>query len=394
VGTTEDREHFLSYRRQTEVKHTILEKYLPAYFNILKTHHGKLFYIDAFAGKGYYWDESSGERFPGSPIRALEALTKQAKIAARLTLYLSEKDPENFRDLDVAVRAFIGTHAGVPAPRLLHASFQQLIQHLEREIGGPLAQRLPPTFLFVDPCGISGAPLKDIARIVSVEHCEAFVFFNMDGLRRTAGLWTQGTPSSTICDLYGSREAAEVLCQRLAQTDDPDASEEFALSHYRTCLASHTGAGWILPFRIESETRAITSHYLIHVSKSALGFKIMKDIMWDLGGDEAHSGGLHLRQASTRSGQLEFDTTAAAVDATIFEELTRGEQPVTYFTEVLPCRPNDFIAPKCYKARLLALEGQGRIEVRRGGISVHAKDRKTYKGRPTLGENYTVRLKP
>ena len=43
-----DREHFESYRAQTLAKHTILEKYILAYFNILKGYNRNLIYIDGF----------------------------------------------------------------------------------------------------------------------------------------------------------------------------------------------------------------------------------------------------------------------------------------------------------------------------------------------------------
>ena len=52
----------------TAAKHLLLKKYLNAWFPILGKHHGRINYIDGFAGPGEYED---GE--VGSPIIAIEA---------------------------------------------------------------------------------------------------------------------------------------------------------------------------------------------------------------------------------------------------------------------------------------------------------------------------------
>ena len=52
----------------TAAKHQLLKKYLNAWFPILGKHHGRITYIDGFAGPGEYED---GE--VGSPIIAIEA---------------------------------------------------------------------------------------------------------------------------------------------------------------------------------------------------------------------------------------------------------------------------------------------------------------------------------
>jgi len=53
----------------TAAKHEILRRYLNAWFPILGSHHGRVVFLDGFAGPGIY---SHGE--PGSPIVALRTL--------------------------------------------------------------------------------------------------------------------------------------------------------------------------------------------------------------------------------------------------------------------------------------------------------------------------------
>lgn len=62
-----DREHFDDYREQTQVKHSILAAYLPAYYHILKRSNKNLVYIDGFAGPGAYVQTRTGKTFDGSP---------------------------------------------------------------------------------------------------------------------------------------------------------------------------------------------------------------------------------------------------------------------------------------------------------------------------------------
>ena len=72
-----DREHFEDYREQTQIKHSILAAYLPAYYHILKGSNDNLIYIDGFAGPGAYVQTGTGDTFNGSPILALHTLVTQ-----------------------------------------------------------------------------------------------------------------------------------------------------------------------------------------------------------------------------------------------------------------------------------------------------------------------------
>lgn len=67
MASSNDREHFEDYRRQTQVKHEILAAYLPAYYNILKRREKNLLFIDGFAGRGTYTRAETGEAVDGSP---------------------------------------------------------------------------------------------------------------------------------------------------------------------------------------------------------------------------------------------------------------------------------------------------------------------------------------
>jgi three-Cys-motif partner protein len=81
----------------TKAKHRILRGYLNAWLPIMASHHGRLIYVDGFAGPGIY---EGGE--PGSPILALQAYLEHAhreKITAELIYVFIEEDAKRYAQL-------------------------------------------------------------------------------------------------------------------------------------------------------------------------------------------------------------------------------------------------------------------------------------------------------
>jgi three-Cys-motif partner protein len=64
-----DKEYWESYNDLQRTKHSILRKYLGAWFPILTSWSGRVLYIDCHAGRGRH---KTGEE--GSPIIALNCL--------------------------------------------------------------------------------------------------------------------------------------------------------------------------------------------------------------------------------------------------------------------------------------------------------------------------------
>ena len=67
----------------TAAKHAILRRYLDAWIPIMSRYHGRVLYIDGFAGPGIY---EHGE--PGSPLIALDAACPGAERPRRDVLPL------------------------------------------------------------------------------------------------------------------------------------------------------------------------------------------------------------------------------------------------------------------------------------------------------------------
>ena len=381
-----DREHFEDYREQTQVKHEILAAYLPAYFHILKQWDKNLVFIDGFAGRGTYTKAKTGETIDGSPLRALKLIADTDDFAKKVTTFFIESDPALYVQLKEAVGKFYKAHPEIREPVCMDGTFSDRVQEILDAVKGKLA----PTFLFVDPCGVSGTKFSTIRDVLDCEKCEAFVFFNMDGARRIAGL---DRLSNVLIDLMGSKERAQALYDALREADNVAERERLILSHYLNAL-KNIGAKYTIPFRVEHEDKQKTSHYLIHATKHWLGFKIMKAVMWRRGHAEDQAGGLQFSQASRTNFVLLFDDRGDAMKRDIAKALAKGPQKVELFCHEWVIQPDNMLCEPAYKQTLLEMETEGTIEVlsKDGKNVVGAIARPKRNGKPTLANDYYVRL--
>lgn len=382
-----DREHFEDYREQTQVKHSILAAYLPAYFHILKQWNENLVFIDGFAGPGSYTQTATGKTFEGSPLLALELIASNEDFSKQVSTIFIEADEVLFNRLKDRVDNFVRNHTNIRKPILRSGRFSEELMEILGRVGGKLA----PTFLFVDPCGVSGTSLETIRAVMEKEKCEAFIFFNIDGVRRIAGL---PELSPVLVELMGSEERAKALYDRLKTTENVGLREEIILSEYCRALSQVARAKYIIPFRVEHEEQRKTSHYLIHATKHPLGFRIMKDVMWSRGHSEDQPGALELRQKARTNFLPMFDRHSNIKEEILVALKSKPLRVSVFYTE-WTMRPNDMQCEAAYRQALLELENEGKIEVlgKDGKNVTGVETRPKRKGKPTLAKDYYVRLK-
>jgi three-Cys-motif partner protein len=383
-----DREHFEDYREQTRVKHEILTAYLPAYYHILKGLNKNLVFIDGFAGPGTYTKADTGETFDGSPLQALKLIASNTDFAEQVSAVFIEYDADLFRTLEKNVGDFYATNPGIREPECLFGTFSKRVNEIINQVGG----RLAPTFLFVDPCGVSGTSFETIAAVMACDKCEAFIFFNIDGVRRIAGL---NELSDVLAELMGTRERAQALYDELRTTTRVWEREQMILSHYRRAIVEDIGARYVIAFRVEHEEQNKTSHYFIHATKHPLGFSIMKDVMWRRGHSENQAGALELRQRSRANFIPLFDLETDEIKDRILGALKKRPLPASTFYKDWVRRPDDVQCESSYRKLLLELENEGKIEIltKDGKTVTTATTRPRPKGKPTLSKERLVRLK-
>lgn len=382
-----DRSHFGEYREQTRVKHEILEKYLRVYFNVLKKWNQNLLFIDGFAGPGAYQDNSSSQ--PGSPIRALQLIASNDDFTKRVSTVFIEKDKILFSSLEEESKKFCDKNPLIRKPVLINAEFKEGMESILEQFEGT-GKTLAPTFLFADPCGVGGVYFSTLARLLNACSSEIFLFFNIDGLKRILGLGE--ARGKTLAEFLGSEEEAANLV-KVIESMTPEEKENTIVARYFDIIRQSTGAKFMTGFKIEKEERRSVSHYLIHITRHDLGFRLMKSVMWSVGKTEAGRGGLALMQKSIQGGHALFDPEWDALKDSILECLSRPRL-VSYFYEDLPSQAENLFCEPAYRAALLELEKEGRIKVLSpGGAVTSASTRTRRHGEPTLGKTHTVQLR-
>jgi three-Cys-motif partner protein len=381
----DDQKHFDTYTPQNRIKHEILGKYFNAYMNALARTAQAYHYIDGFAGPGLY-----EEKHQGSPLIALDLLARQ-KLPC--TASFTEKDPTLFDRLSRAIAGHQATTMLRDGPLLRQGEFSDFIDEiLSRSIYKTFSR--VATFAFIDPCGIKGARMADISRLVSQRFGECLIFWNYDGINRWLGGIAKGTHDRAgIIELFGDEATADAA---LVCFNDAKANKEILIRDlYLAAAKAHSGAKYLLPFRFEAKDRDRTSHYLVHCSGDGLAFKIMKAVMDGAkSGDEV--GMFEFLNAGETNFQMgifrpHFDDARTQVLA----RLAQGSCAVNVFTDEWVRRPTDLVSPEGYKQILLELEVAGEIQVfDKTGMLVPTEKRRKRNGKPTLGEGYYVRRSP
>lgn len=382
-----DRAHFETYTERTIVKHAILQKYLRAYLTVLKSHVSAVHYIDAFAGRGEY-----GRGSPGSPLIAISILTEQP-VPAVVTLV--ENDRQNFVHLREAVTAFPATARLLRQPELIHGEFGP---HAREVLNDPIyaSGKRVATFAFIDPCGVDGVRMQDIARILGTPYGECLVLWNYSGIARWLGLVANSAePPVSLEEFFGGSDSLALARQTFDSNLEPDEKERQLRDLFIRSLRRQSNARYFLPFRFEAPDAVRTSHYLIHCSGHHIAFKIMKEIMHGeaRGSDDVGQFSFLMESAHSMQIQMFLRQRDSSRDAVV-KELEKGPLPVSLFCEDWVYRPDDYLTSRQYKKILLELEREGVIEVvdPKSG-EVKAAERRVRRPAVTLGDKWVVRLR-
>lgn len=386
--------HFEEYREQTRIKHEILTKYLKPYFAIRASgEHKNLVYIDGFAGCGEYQSDAGPQ--PGSPLRALatfETMNANGKdVGGKITSIFIEVDDDYFPQLKTSVTNYNATTKGLREPVVIHGTFEAEVDQLLGTLKSK-GSSLAPSFLFADPCGVTGLSFSTLKRYLNEAEGEALLFFNYDGVTRIAGLGFK--PGGTLSQLVGGDERAKDLVGRL-EGKTPDEKEEIIIGFYKDALQADVKDLFCTAFRVEYENKRSTSHYLIHLSRNAMGFRLMKEIMWPLGETASGKGALALEQASIAGSRPLFNPEWDEVKASILAELkgARGPLLAKYFYETVSERRDNQLCRQAYKKALLELEAAKKVLViDKNGKPTTAQTRRKYKGEPTLSAECSIQL--
>lgn len=228
----------------TKAKHQILEEYLKAWFPILSSSHGRVVYLDGFAGPGIYTGNEDG-----SPIIALRTALdhKMAERFREIVFWFIEKDKnraemllrviqERFPKLPSNLKYEVESAEFAP-------TLESALSNLEKE-----GARLAPTFAFIDPFGFSGLPMTTVRHLLAYERCEVLITFMVGFVTRFAQ-----QQSETVDQLYDATD-----WRRIPDLNDPQEKERRWIDLYEQQLKK-SDARYVRSFRMIGEQNDLLS---------------------------------------------------------------------------------------------------------------------------------------
>jgi three-Cys-motif partner protein len=364
IADSADEKWFL--KAHSEAKHNILHGYLGAWLAILgratrgsrRIHH-TLMLIDGFAGRGRYM---GGE--PGSPQimhdRAVELV--EAGLVEHVAIRCSEKDPTNYKHLK-GVFAEIPKHDGVTV-KVTEETFQEVAEgFLEWVKTQP--RPTPPTFVFVDPFGISGVSLDLLRRLMEVERLEVFLTLMV---RDPARFLTEENYAQPLTELFGGDRWRECI--------EAEDKPQCLMLKFREIVLDGV-AEYALPYRVFEDERQTVLYYLVHLTNNDLGMREMKKNMMKRTGDMSFYP-VTLRPP----GQLALDVAEPAPFPSLQKWLssTYAGQTMT-FVELLnrDYANGAWLAPE-YRAAVKAMEN-----AEPPSVTIRRAEPLTKTGRPAKG---------
>lgn len=272
----------------SKAKHRILEKYFPAWANILGRHH-RLIYVDCFAGTGKYDNDE-----PGSPLiiyRLAKELVGPNKIRG-ITLVFIEKDKTKAERLKGNLNSEYDGNSEVYF-NVYHEDATDFVEQLFKAIPQGM-----PAFYFIDPYG---HPIS-LPVIRSMLGKRKEVFLNLMWYAINRNLENPVTQES-INRMFGH----ELWKNESFMSMHGESREKNFLQY----VISEIGAKFALTFKIrfgpdEKIKGNRTKYYLIHFSNHPRAMLIMKDIMYGFGDEKGT-----FNYSASRQGRL-FSATPQA----------------------------------------------------------------------------------
>ena len=274
---TEDQSDFFDEPRfWSQIKLRILEKYLAAYLNKRGSSNDLLYYVDGFAGKGYYG--RPGQRpEEGSPLRMArfaQHILDDGK-PYRLVCLNTERQKGRYQNLQKALETF--------DPLLVQAFCGTFAEHLPHILD---IMKRAPAVCFLDPFGVVGISVEDIHPLLVRPDTEILLNLSTPTLHRLAGSATsdareaRGKFSRLSRTLgYDPQDTQPEWLERRDSLSS-DEWEEWAVKRYMGLMqqaSPHLRYGIAYPVR--KKLGGGVKYYLVFATRAMDAFPFMSDFI-------------------------------------------------------------------------------------------------------------------
>jgi len=262
----------------TKGKHLVLKNYLNAWFPILGKYNGRILFIDGFAGPGEY---RYGEK--GSPLIALNTYMEHRarnRMSAEVYFIFIEKEKRRFDHLKSLIEPLISTLPENCKTEIINDKFDGTMNEI-MDLLDEQEKKLAPSFVMVDPFGVSGTPMEVIERILRNPKSEVFISFQYDSINRFS---KKEEFEPHLNELFGCNE-----WKNGAEIEDGKERRTFYYNLYERKLRD-VGANYVIHFDLFKKKRLIYS--IFFGTKHILGSDRMKQAIWQVSpfGDFAFRG--------------------------------------------------------------------------------------------------------
>lgn len=261
--------------QHTLAKITLLQKYLVVWFKILGSGFPgrKLLYVDGFAGPGRYKKHQ-----PGSPIAALSAAGQvlaaapKGALDGRIDCAFVELDKLRYDHLEQELAPFRSD------PRIAIHSFNSAFVDGVDALRSKMPQSFngsSPLFVFIDPFGAKGSPMRVVEDILSSRTSEVLINFDADGISRIFSASSKIPGDALVLDeIFGDRSWKS----RLTQGASAQTLAQDAVLLYMEKLRALPRIKYVYKFEMRSADDTV-NYYLVFASQHPLGLEKMKETM-------------------------------------------------------------------------------------------------------------------
>lgn len=268
MGATADQDDTIWERGpHTAGKHLVLERYLQAWFSILGKTQQRILFVDGFAGPGEY---VGGER--GSPLIALRALSEHSHrslIKAETVCLFIEKDAERCKHLRRCVdeeRPSLPNNCRV---KVICGKFDETMTDILNDL-----DEKAPSFVMIDPFGVSDTPMSVIDRILRNTKAEVYISFMYEAINRFLATDEFGLPLDSLFGCPDWRHAIEI--------EDREERKRALYDLYEKQLWQ-AGAKYVLHFEIYDGNRLV--YAIFFGTHNDRGCDKMKEAIWKVAPD-------------------------------------------------------------------------------------------------------------
>lgn len=328
-------------------KHLVLKEYLNAWLPVLGSWNGRILFIDGFAGPGEY---ENGE--DGSPLIALKCLrdhSAQKHIKSEVGFIFIEKDEARKLHLDSIIADKVAAIDCQCWVDVIHGSFDEEMTEVLDKVDVQNLQ-LAPSFVMIDPFGVSDTPMSVVSRILASSRSEVYVSFMYQYIDRF-----KTTPEfeKHLDGLFGTPSWRDGIT-----IQDQIARKDFFFDLYSNQLRI-SGASQVVRFELYEGNSLI--YAIFFATKHLKGSNFIKQAIWKVApwGDFAFRG--------TRSSQLTLGLSSPDFtplrDAIINEFGSKNWVSIGEVEDFVSSDKTDFHTGQIRRHVLIPLEEKGALLV-------------------------------